>query len=458
MKKTIIITSVICVAVIMAAVVLGLAGGSGNSRVENTTAGTSQSTAASTTGAPVIERCEHIYTGSFCSLCGAEVPTGEEYLSFRLLEDGTYSVGAKLVTNMPKRLIIPETYNGKPVTSVKKRGFIAAKQVEYVYIPEGVTAIEDEAFAECLNVYRFVFPKSLGSVGARAFEDCDTVTEMLFEGDVKLGEYAFHKCDSLKNVTFLGEVSEKSNSVANGSLQWTFKNCPNLKSVSFEGGGKVDFFYTFLGCEKLESVVLPDELTAIGDSAFMGCKSLRKFTVPKTVSTLVGNAFANCPGLSLELEAGNANLTDIGGCIVDNVRGTVVWCNNVSSISLANGVDTIALYAVSYQTLPEQYTIPSFITKLQNCSFAYCKGLKNLVLSPNMTTVQSAAFYACEDLESVTLPKSITKIEYNAFAECKYLTKIYYEGTVEEWRAVEKNKLYGAVTVYCTDGEVSLFE
>ena len=148
MKKTIIIISIIAAASLLTAVLLGIAlGGDGTQIVTGGTTGTS----ATTGGISGITACDHVYEGDFCTSCGAEKPTPNEFLSFSLLEDGTYSVRAKLITELPARLIIPEYYEGKPVTVIKKKGFIGAKNLKYVYIPEGVTTIEDEAFLECVN-------------------------------------------------------------------------------------------------------------------------------------------------------------------------------------------------------------------------------------------------------------------------------------------------------------------
>jgi hypothetical protein len=134
MKKTVIIISIVAVAAMLAAVILGSVLGGGTAQME--TPGTSGSTGGTTGGTskPII-KCEHVYEDNFCTACGAEKPTGDEFFAFRLLDDGTYSISATLITELPERLVIPEEYDGKPVSVIKRKGFIGAKNLKYVYIP-----------------------------------------------------------------------------------------------------------------------------------------------------------------------------------------------------------------------------------------------------------------------------------------------------------------------------------
>ena len=63
-------------------------------------------------------------------------------------------------------------------------------------------------------------------------------------------------------------------------------------------------------------------------------------------------------------------------------------------------------------------------------------------------------------LESVTIPKTVTMIGYQAFSGCTSLTTIKFEGTVEQWNAIEKgwdwNYRVPATEVICSDGTVTL--
>ena len=53
----------------------------------------------------------------------------------------------------------------------------------------------------------------------------------------------------------------------------------------------------FAGAASLESVVLPEGLTRIGEGAFRGCTSLRQVAVPSTLEEIGASAFEGCAAL-----------------------------------------------------------------------------------------------------------------------------------------------------------------
>ena len=55
---------------------------------------------------------------------------------------------------------------------------------------------------------------------------------------------------------------------------------------------------------KNADVVIPEGVTAIGESAFDGCKSLKEIDLPAQidVKNIGKNAFAGCGGLALRIE------------------------------------------------------------------------------------------------------------------------------------------------------------
>ena len=502
MKKTIIIATIIAALAIMIAVVLGFALG-GDTSVKGTT-GTS-GTIADTTGAPT-PKCEHTYEGGVCTLCGAEEPTAAEYFSFRLLDDGTYSIGAKLITELPERLIIPDTYEGKPVTTIRKKGFIGSKNIKYVYIHEGITTIEEEAFLECRNAAEIIFPASLEIVDDRAFENCDSVTEIAFKGEcVVLCERSFAGCDLLEKAVFECSVQGEK-----GTLSAIFSDCKSLEIVDFKKGllGKDDsdnsavLYGTFQNCESLKSFTLPEGLGCISAYAFAGCTALESLVIPETITRINMYAFLGCDKLLLSAKGENANLDITARRVVDKLSKTLIWQGDAAPIPTDGSVICIGQGAFEQNREIAEIIIPPCVEAVEDSAFAKCEnlksvtwqstqkhvpqmvfynciGLESVIFEEEITQISSSAFNGCsalksfaipegvlelssgafkncDSLETLRIPKSVTVIRHNALVDCKYLSKIYYSGTTEEWNAIEKYNLRGAVTVYCTDGEVYL--
>ena len=52
--------------------------------------------------------------------------------------------------------------------------------------------------------------------------------------------------------------------------------------------------YAFWGCKSLKSLVIPDGVTSIGDCAFYDCESLKSLVIPNSVTSIGNCAFGGC--------------------------------------------------------------------------------------------------------------------------------------------------------------------
>ena len=53
--------------------------------------------------------------------------------------------------------------------------------------------------------------------------------------------------------------------------------------------------------------------------------------------------------------------------------------------------------------------------------------------------INEYAFYNFNTLEWIVIPSSVSNIGYNAFSECDNLSKVYYQGSIEDWQNVTIN-------------------
>ena len=102
-----------------------------------------------------------------------------EALAFYPIGDGD-EYGVKIGNAIyMKTIVIPETYNGKPVTTILNSGFSPSGDVdtylESVVIPSSITKIEANAFSNCTKLKTVYVPASVELIGYMAFNAVETV-------------------------------------------------------------------------------------------------------------------------------------------------------------------------------------------------------------------------------------------------------------------------------------------
>ena len=150
----------------------------------------------------------------------------------------------------------------------------------------------------------------------------------------------------------------------------------------------------------------------------------------------------------------------IPGCYYSVPRACFMACMNLVDVEIKDGVTYICTNAFySCESLEEIY-IPNTVDEMSTGIFARCISLKTVHLSEHNESgshagaILSHTFYECDSLESITLHINTWWLGEHAFLGCDLLTDVYYEGTLEQWAAIQINGTdYYTFTIHCTDGD-----
>ena len=157
----------------------------------------------------------------------------------------------------------------------------------------------------------------------------------------------------------------------------------------------------------IESLVIPNGVTSIGDYAFYGCKNLMNISIPDSVVSVGESAFQGCSKLSMPaMPNGLVTIGDYAFYYNIGARGTINFYDNLVSIGE---------WAFGYCRNIERLIFPKSLKNIGNRAFSYC--VTN-TLNPSTGTVEY------NGLSYVEFKGKPDNIDNNAFSYCTNLTTI----------------------------------
>ncbi len=203
------------------------------------------------------------------------------------------------------------------------------------------------------------------------------------------------------DVVASGECGAQGN-----NLTWTFDNNGTL---TISGSGKMINCTVTDGVisqpwldyrKSIKTVVFEGEITSIGDYAFNGCENLTQITIPNGVDYLGEYSFAGCSSL-------------------------------------------------------ESIEVPDGVKKIQTHAFALCHNLVSVTLHENLEEIGVSAFDDDQHIKELVIPSTVKKIYANTFHNTIGLECFTVCGPIE-YKHAYSLKNFGAVKIVVLDSVTDL--
>lgn len=152
------------------------------------------------------------------------------------------------------KVLIPSSYNGLPVVSIKSSAFSGNTDLVEITIPDSIDNIGDFAFRGCTNL--------------------ETVN--LSANVTKIKTYVFDGCSSLENIN-LSKITEIQSRA--------FQNCSSLSNIILSSGLTYLGDFCFMNCSSLTIIRIYSNVTHIGKCAFNSCSGLLKVYLYNTTNS-----------------------------------------------------------------------------------------------------------------------------------------------------------------------------
>ena len=361
----------------------------------------------------------------------------------------TADLGANLIGNVYENGQGIMTFDG-PVT--KMAGFSDCATLTSITIPESVTSVGGACFKNCpkltsiiWNAKRVVQIKWGGGTWLGAslpaydmFEGVRSqITSFVFGESVEyIPDYLCYCMEKLTSVVVPNNVTAIGGGVFKGCTSLTYAklsdqitDMPCLRTGDPFGGGYA-YHGTFTNCSALTEVILPQNLLSVGENAFRGCSSLPTVVIPESVLAIGDCAFYICTSLSSITIP--KNVTSIGS---DAFRE----CSSLTAITIPNSVTNIgqaAFYDCS--SLSSVVWNARYCNDFLTTSGSYTRPsgrfygcpIRSFTIGEDVEILPAALCEGMKDLQSITIPNSVRKIGDYAFSKCSSLNSITIPNSV----------------------------
>lgn len=214
-----------------------------------------------------------------------------------------------------------------------------------------------------------------------------------------------------------------------------------VDECQFSLGYIPSYSYSVLGgresnSAKITKVELGRNIIEISENAFLYCRNMSSITIPQGVQYIRSRAISG--DRALRFLSIPDSVTDIGEYAFSG-------CSSLVSVSLPQGITSIGTYAFNQCYSLPFVSLPNSITSVSSHLFYECKSLSSVVIPQNVTMIDSYAFAYCSSLKSVDVPYGVEGIRERTFYECSSLASVSIPQSVA---SIASYAFYKCVSLY----------
>ena len=305
-------------------------------------------------------------------------------------------------------------------------------------VPDHVIYIANGCFSNARNLENIFVPQGVESIGRMAFVDCYSLKSLDLPKSVNfIGESAFWGCEALEEIWSLGSIKTIEPN--------TFEGC-NLKYVHLSSCLVSIMDNAFISNSELRNIDLPDTLETIGNHAFAYCSKLKRINLGDSVKFIGDFCFYGCAIQEVRIPSSLTNLgirpfdkvTNIitkhdcqykaeKGMLINQATKTLECYFGVSSAITLKGIKSISPLAF-YESRVVEVVLSDDIISLPEYAFYNSQNLINVKLSERLEFIGTGSFYGCEKLCDISIPKSVQEVKSAALGRCVSLERIELKG------------------------------